>query len=146
MGSGDKTAHIWDAVSFKEIAILRGHEGWVGSASFSADGRRIVTTSEDKTTRIWDAGTFKEIAILRGHEGPVYSAALNPDGTLLVTTSMDKTARIWQVRLAIMPTEDLVKEVCSRPLRGLTKFNRDEMRLAGYSDDMPEIDACAGVE
>jgi hypothetical protein len=33
-----------------------------------------------------------------------------------------------------------------RQLRGISTFTRDEMKLAGYPDDMPEIDACAGVE
>jgi hypothetical protein len=45
-----------------------------------------------------------------------------------------------------MPTNDLVVEVCTRRMRGFTNLNRDEMRLAGYPDDTPEIDVCAGVE
>jgi WD40 repeat protein len=54
--SADETARIWDAVaSAKEIAILRGHEYGVTSATFSRDGSRIVTASADKTARIWNA-------------------------------------------------------------------------------------------
>lgn len=33
--------------------VLKGHEGEVWSASWSPDGKRIVTASEDKTARIW---------------------------------------------------------------------------------------------
>jgi hypothetical protein len=33
--------------------------------------------------------------------------------------------------------------VCARRLLGLTKLSRDEMRLAGYADETPEIDVCA---
>src|SRR6516225_4546028 len=43
--SEDKTARIWDAVSGKEIAVLRGHLTPVRSAVFSLDGSRIVTAS-----------------------------------------------------------------------------------------------------
>jgi len=38
---------------------------------------------------------------------------------------------------AIQPVE----EVCAR-LAGVTKLTREEMRLAGYPDGVPEIDAC----
>jgi hypothetical protein len=45
-----------------------------------------------------------------------------------------------------MSTEDLETEVCTRRLRGLTKLSGEEMSLAGYANDVPEIDVCAGVE
>jgi WD40 repeat protein len=113
---------------------------------FSHDGLRIVTASGDKTARIWDAATAKEIALLRGHDDDVNSAAFSPDGSRIVSASKDGTGRIWDVRVTAMSTKDLVAEVCTRRLGGLTKLNRDEMRLAGYPDAMPEFDVCAGVE
>jgi WD40 repeat protein len=33
---------------------LKGHTGDVYSASFSRDGKRIVSGSTDKTVRVWD--------------------------------------------------------------------------------------------
>jgi hypothetical protein len=36
-------------------------------------------------------------------------------------------------------------DVCSLRLRGVAKLNLDEMHLAGYGDDTPEIDVCAGL-
>jgi hypothetical protein len=45
-----------------------------------------------------------------------------------------------------MSTKDLLVELCTRRLRSLTKLSRDEIRLAGYADNTPEIDVCAGVE
>jgi WD40 repeat protein len=86
---------IWDAVTGKEIVVLRGH-GWaVNSAAFSPDGARIVTASGDRTARIWDAATGKEIEVLR-HTSAVKSAAFSPDGARVVTASED-TAIIWDV-------------------------------------------------
>jgi WD40 repeat protein len=142
--SYDKTARIWDAATGKEITVLRGHEGYVWSAAFSPDGARIVTASQDKTARIWDAATGKEITVLRGHEGYVWSAAFSPDAARIVTASEDKTARIWDAHFATTSTNNLVTEVCLRRLRGLTTLTRDEMRLAGYTDEVP-IDVCAGI-
>jgi len=116
------------------------------SAAFSPDGSHIVTASTDGTERIWDAGTAKETALLGGYEASVNSVAFSPEGSSILTASSDTTARIWDVRVATMPTKDLLTEVCTRRLSGLTKFSRDEMRLAGYPDSMLEIDVCAGVE
>src|SRR5262249_18466473 len=104
--SGDGTAHIWDAASAKEIAVLRGHGGYVLSAAFSRDGSRIVTAS----------------------------------GNILMASD-DNTARIWNPHLQTMAVKDLLAQACAR-LAGLTKLTRDEMRLAGYPDSMPEIDVC----
>jgi hypothetical protein len=46
----------------------------------------------------------------------------------------------------MMSTKDLVVEVCTLRLRGLTRLSHDEMLLAGCPDDTPEIDFCAGTE
>lgn len=67
-------------------------------------------------------------------------------GARIVTASTDKTTRIWDVHFATMSAKDLVAEVCTRRLRGLTKLTWEEMRLAGYPDSEAEIDVCAGVE
>jgi WD40 repeat protein len=113
----------------------------VWSAAFSPDGSRVVTASSDKTARIWDAASAKEIAVLRGHDSWVWSAAFSPDGSRIVTASSDKTARIWDAHLQTMSVKDLLAEACLH-LAGVTKFTREEMRLAGYPDSMSEIDTC----
>jgi WD40 repeat protein len=138
--SADKTARIWDAGTAKEIAVLR-HDSVVTSAAFSPDGSRIVTASLDRTARIWDAATAKEIAVLRGHDNAVRSAAFSPDGSHIVTASTDNTARIWDAHLQTMSAKLLLTEACAK-LSSLAKLTRDEMRLAGYPDDMPETDVC----
>jgi hypothetical protein len=142
----DNTARIWDAATGNEIKVLRGYENYVYSAAFSAGGTRIVTASEDKTARIWDAATGNEIKVLRGHENIVWSAAFGPDGTRIVTASWDEAARIWDAHFATMSTKGLLVEACARRLAGFSKLSRDDMRLLGYSDDVPEIDVCEGVQ
>jgi WD40 repeat protein len=116
----------------------------VMSAAFSPDGSRIVTAAWGGTAGIWDATTWEEIAVL-SHPPSVLSAAFNPDGSRIVTASGDTTARIWRLGFATMSTKDLLIEVCTRRLRGISTMTRNEMRLAGYPDSEPLIDVCAGV-
>jgi dipeptidyl aminopeptidase/acylaminoacyl peptidase len=68
----------------------------VYSATFSPDGKRIVTASQDRTARLWAVETGKPIGEpLKGHDDVVYSAAFSPDGKRIVTASGDKTVRLW---------------------------------------------------
>jgi hypothetical protein len=46
----------------------------------------------------------------------------------------------------MMSTLELITEACTRQLFGIGKLTREEMRLAGYPDTMPEIDVCVGAE
>jgi WD40 repeat protein len=144
--SGDGTALIWDVSTGKIIGVFRGHEAPIASAGFSPDGTRIVTASWDTTARIWDVSTGEEITIFRGHELQLNSVAFSPDGARVVTASQDKTARIWDAHFADMSTNNLLVETCAHHLAGLSKLNRDDMRLLGYSNDQPEIDVCEGVQ
>jgi WD40 repeat protein/energy-coupling factor transporter ATP-binding protein EcfA2 len=135
--SGDKTAHIWDAVSGEHVSVLHGHESYVRSAAYSRDGSRIVTASWDGTARIWDAASGREIAILRHNTiggyttDYLHSAAFNPDGSRIVTASGDGTARIWDVAKA--------KEIAVLRGHGDTVssavFSPDGSRIVTASDD-----------
>src|SRR3569832_1971770 len=77
-------------------AQLTGHSGSVNSASFSPDGKLIVTAGTDGTARVWDT-SGKQVVELRGHTASVRSASFSPDGKLIVTASFDGTARVWDL-------------------------------------------------
>ncbi|WP_341531486.1 WD40 repeat domain-containing protein (plasmid) [Nostoc sp. UHCC 0302] len=75
---------------------LKGHTGWVNNASFSADGKHIVTASNDNTARVWEL-SGKQIAELKGHTSYVNNASFSADGKHIVTASNDNTARVWEL-------------------------------------------------
>ncbi|MDP6417717.1 MAG: hypothetical protein QGG54_22285, partial [Gammaproteobacteria bacterium] len=80
-------------IKSKVRLTLTGHDGWVFSAVYSADGQRIVTASSDQTAKVLDAQTGKELFTLTGHDGWVFSAVYSPDGQRIVTASFDQTAK-----------------------------------------------------
>lgn len=73
---------------------LRGHGGPITGAAFTADGRRVLTTSEDKTVRFWDSRSGAELKRFEGHSNGVKAVAVSPDGRFIATGSRDWTVRL----------------------------------------------------
>ena len=107
--SKDGTARLWDAESGQELhkwefPPLKGNlkvlhpTNSVKCATFSLDGKKIVTGNVDRIIRIWDVESGKELQTLRGHGGNVNSIVFSPDGKKIVTASSDCTARIWTLK------------------------------------------------
>lgn len=86
---------VWDVEGGREIAVLRGHEGWIRAMAWSPDGRRLATASADGTARIWTLDGGNPV-VLRGHAQAVSGVAWSPDGQRLVTGAMDATAQIFR--------------------------------------------------
>ena len=53
MTAGPSTAGLWQASNGRLLFYLHGHEEPLTSASFSPDGRRILTSSRDGTVRTY---------------------------------------------------------------------------------------------
>ena len=82
--SFDKTARVWNVEDGSEIAILKGHQAVLETATFSPDGSRVITAARDGTARIWDAGSGEQIFVLH-QPGDVHTAMFSPDGTRVLT-------------------------------------------------------------
>jgi len=107
--SRDKTARVWNADgagmpivrSEREMpvdypALGRDH-GWRPSATWSPDGKRIVTVGYGKGTQVWNADGRGEPIVLQGQ----FFLAWNPDSQSIVTSSgdpsSDHTAQVWRI-------------------------------------------------
>ena len=84
------------------------HRDGVLFATYSPDGRYIVTGSEDTTAVVWDAATGLAVTPPLRHSSYIWHVSFSPDSRLLLTVSMDKTARVWDTASGEAVTPPLV--------------------------------------
>jgi WD40 repeat protein/tetratricopeptide (TPR) repeat protein/tRNA A-37 threonylcarbamoyl transferase component Bud32 len=88
-----RTVRIWDVQTGKLCGQPIVHRGGVPLAIFSADSRRLLTSSYDGTARVWDAATTEPVTPPLPHGGSS-EAAFSPDGRRVLT--MDAAGlRLW---------------------------------------------------
>jgi WD40 repeat protein len=85
--SKDGDARIWDATTGKPVWVLSGHGGPVVDASFSPNGRWVVTGGP-ATAGLWDASTGEKVYFLQG-DGREIRAAAFTSPTRIVTLGSD---------------------------------------------------------
>jgi WD40 repeat protein len=110
---------------------LLSHTAEVYCATFSHDGKRIVSGSDDHIVCVWDANTGAVLQKLQGHTGAVLSIAFSSDGARIVSASTDQTVRVWDAKAgAVINTlkdhTDWVRSVA---------FSQDGTRIVSGSDD-----------
>jgi len=87
---------IWDAETLQqEWFIRRIHKGGSITASYSPDGKRIVSGGQFGDLNIWDGTNGELKQTLRGHQKNVTSVAFSPDGKRIVSASADCTLKLW---------------------------------------------------
>jgi WD40 repeat protein len=105
---------VWN-VDFRgaaELANLPAVAGMGGTATFSADGRRLVATRGGGAVTEWDTDTFTEVRTLGSPAGQppgagdqavapspverdVIKVDVSPDGQLVAAASLDTSVRVW---------------------------------------------------
>src|SRR5262249_47666344 len=79
------------------LMVLKGHGGSpLFAASFSSDGRSVLTGGDDGSAQIWDTESGQAIATLEGHKDTVWTARISPKGTAILTCDRGGSARIWR--------------------------------------------------
>jgi WD40 repeat protein len=102
----DTDARIWEAATGHGIRHLRGHFGPVAAASFSPDGRWVVTAGPI-TAGLWEVATGRLVFFLRGHTATLTAASFSRDGRRILTA--DRTGARKSYRCEICgDLEDLV--------------------------------------
>jgi WD40 repeat protein len=76
--------YLFDVVTGKLDAVLRGHSGAATSAAYRPDGKQVATGSIDRTIRLWDPATGRQTALLKPEAAPS-----NLDQQILVNYNSD---------------------------------------------------------
>jgi WD40 repeat protein/serine/threonine protein kinase len=121
---------------------LDRHVGKVWAASFSADGRRMLT-ADDRDAYIWDAASGALLHTLTGHRNSVIGAAFSPDGARVVTASLDDTATLWDAA-----TGRIIADLPGHAAMVMSpRWSGDGRRIATVSDDgfMRVFDGTSGA-
>ena len=79
--SVNQVTQVWNLNTWKETALLLGHEGDIEQIVFSPNATKLVTGATDGTARIWDISNGKQLAVLKNYAGR--SIGLSPDGRML---------------------------------------------------------------
>ncbi|HUL51432.1 MAG TPA: WD40 repeat domain-containing protein, partial [Candidatus Nitrosotalea sp.] len=89
---------IWDAASGHLLRKLQDRfehkKAAFRFATFSPDGRRILTAGEDNTAQVWDLASGERVGQPIRHKDWVYRASYSKDGRFIVTASQDTFAQL----------------------------------------------------
>ncbi len=100
---GEGEARVWDAVTGKAVSKLLRHNGPVHCASFSADGRFVLTVcanydlSRDEV-RLWRSVSGEPVTPVLPCPGACSDALLTPDGDRMETVDSSGILHEWPLR------------------------------------------------
>lgn len=76
----------------------------VRTASFSLDGRRLMTAGDDGTLVLWRVADGVRQRTIQAHGEAVNSVAWHPDGNHVISASRDRTLRLWTIQGQLQAT------------------------------------------
>lgn len=90
----DNQVILWDAK--KKTALARGmHDHLANQASFSPDGKFLVSSSSDHTARLWSVPDLKLLAVFADQLDDVEMSVFHPTQQLVATASRDHKVRVY---------------------------------------------------
>lgn len=111
--SADRTAMIWPLDTPGSPKTITGGRTTinVSSASFSRNGRWVVTGGLDGNVRLWNAETGKRLVTLRRHSETVNSVEFSPDNKWILSASDDGTVYMGECDAYTKTVEELKQDV-----------------------------------
>ncbi|KAG0279291.1 hypothetical protein BGZ95_001713, partial [Linnemannia exigua] len=87
---------LWETLTGKPGAILKGHESATVGVAFSPNGKQVVSSSADSTACLWCVLTGKSLRVFEGEAAFGEGLAFAPDGSRLATSyENDPTIQLW---------------------------------------------------
>jgi WD40 repeat protein len=127
-------AHVWDLLSGQPAIPPMNHGGTVKKIAFSADGRRLITTSKE-TPRIWAFSTGIKPPPALKVDGPISSAAYSRDGRRIVTLGETESGKRWKAQVWDAQSGQLKSEYQhAEPLTRAALSDDGSRVLLGISD------------
>ncbi|MCF6352970.1 MAG: caspase family protein [Cyclobacteriaceae bacterium] len=101
-GSGDRTAHLYDANTGKLLKVFKGHRDIIWDVGFSNDESKIVTSSSDGSVRVWDIETGKQLnyIYLSGDKTKTvtgYTVKFSPNDLYLIVGNTQGALGRWEI-------------------------------------------------
>jgi WD40 repeat protein len=87
---------LWDMLTGRRLAVLRGFGRYVEGLSFSRDGRLLAAGTDTGGLQIWDVRHRKRLHTLEIGGGQVSDPAFSPDGRL-VAIGIYGTGAVWLI-------------------------------------------------
>lgn len=70
--SADKMVKIWDLNTWKPVATLEGHTGYVLATAYSPEGDRLASAGDNGIIKVWNTKNNKQlISIIAKRSGPI---------------------------------------------------------------------------
>lgn len=111
--SQDGTAKIWDAVSGKLLAEIKGDYGEINAAIYSNSGKVIITTHKGGACCIWDSKTLRLLKKLENKDVKFFRPLLNKDDTRLIVNGQLKN-EAWFVQIWDIQNAKLVADITGK--------------------------------
>jgi WD40 repeat protein len=125
------SAYVWDVASGAETTRVVES---VSSATFSPDGRWLITGHSDGTIKEWLMDAKEAVRLPHGDNVQVQTVAYSPDGKWLATGSSDRTARVfrttdWHEVVHMQHDAEVSAIVFSVDSRWLITLNENTMQV-----------------
>jgi WD40 repeat protein len=85
---------VWDLETGHQLQTL---EGCTSPVALTADGQRVLSTSNDRALKVWDLASGQERRTIHSLTGSVWGVAMSADGEVGVSASSDGMLKVWDI-------------------------------------------------